>query len=85
MPVSLFETPAACPYGHHLQPGRMIRGWQPCVCPDAGRGGGHFWLKCLNCSPARRTFYWVPDCRDQIRSDAQVWETDAGMWISLPT
>jgi hypothetical protein len=63
----------------------MVRGWQPCICPDAAREGGHYWLKCLSCSPGRRTFYWAPDCRDQIRSDAQVWETDAGMWISMPT
>ncbi|MFI0404566.1 hypothetical protein [Actinomadura sp. 3N508] len=47
------HVPFLCPAGHRLEPGRVIVGWSPCICPpcdERGRGlRGHRTYLCLDC------------------------------------
>jgi hypothetical protein len=40
-------------------------------------------VKCRGCEGDRRTFYWVPGCRNETYRDAQLWEENGGVWVSL--
>ncbi|HLU97401.1 MAG TPA: hypothetical protein VKZ89_11225 [Thermobifida alba] len=42
---------ATCPYGHPLEPGRVLVGWSPCTCPSAWAANkGHRTTQCLTCA-----------------------------------
>lgn len=88
VPVPLFEThPEFCPYDHRLGPGRMVRGWLPCICEGAlpGRGQGHLWVKCRTCEDAgRTTFYYEGPHVDgpSTQPGGLILEAGAGLWCS---
>ncbi|WP_018658240.1 hypothetical protein [Actinomadura flavalba] len=73
---SLDAAPSACPYGHRLEPGRVLVGWSPCVCPpcaNRARGRrGHRTYLCLACKDEHVTTvcyrpHHVPACEPTHR------------------
>jgi hypothetical protein len=91
MPVRLFDSaPEYCPYDHRLGPGKVVRGWLPCICDGAlgGRpGNGHLWILCRTCEDAgQKTWYYEPPHLDQAgrREGGLILEAGAGLWVSYP-
>jgi hypothetical protein len=93
--VPLFDDePVVCLHGHRLGPGRVTRGWQPCVCQhvmdareERHSGLGHLWVKCRPCAAAgRRSFYYEPphfDPADRVPG-AVFRRAGPGLWVSTP-
>lgn len=56
------RTPATCPYGHPLGPGKVLVGWLPCGCEWTTIGGHRTYqcTACLTLSDKRQTVCHFP-------------------------